>query len=146
MDKGVYCLVFRNAACTIEVGKLGRRDFAPGWHVYVGSALGAGGLKRAGRHARLARTKDRAPKWHVDYLLLSPHFSLHTIYCAPTDETAECAVARGLGGPSVPGFGCSDCRCSSHLFFRPRDPGGEIAGVLAGLGLGCHCRAVAPDP
>jgi len=142
MDKGVYCLVFRNGGCSIEVGRLGRRDFAPGWHVYVGSALGPGGLKRACRHARLARTRDRAPKWHVDYLLLSPCFSLEAVYCASTDESAECAVARGLDGPSIRGFGCSDCRCGSHLFFRPHDPGEEITGVLAVLGLAVHRHTV----
>jgi Uri superfamily endonuclease len=141
MDRGVYCLVLRNDGCSLEIGKLGMREFATGWHVYVGSALGPGGLARARRHARLAQNRDRAPKWHIDYLLLSPRFSLEAIYCAPTDEPAECAVARGLGGPSVPGFGCSDCRCASHLFFRPGDPGGEIAGVFAGLGLACHRHA-----
>lgn len=146
MDRGVYCLVFCNAGCSIEVGRLGRCEFAHGWHVYVGSALGPGGLKRACRHARLAHNRDRPPTWHVDYLLLSPHFSLRAIYCAPTGDPVECAVARGLGGLSVPGFGCSDCRCSSHLFSRSRDPGEEICRVLGGLGLECLLYAIAPDP
>lgn len=146
MDKGVYCLVLRNEGCSLDIGRLGRRNFAPGWHVYVGSALGPGGLKRAMRHARLAAARDRAPKWHIDYLLLSPFFSLEAIYCAPTHEPAECAIARALGGASVSGFGCSDCRCASHLFFRPADPGGEIAVVLAGMGLACRRHAVAPRP
>jgi Uri superfamily endonuclease len=146
MYKGVYCLVLRNGSCALEIGRLGRRYFAPGWHVYVGSALGPGGLKRALRHARLAQNRDRTPKWHIDYLLLSPRFSLEAIYCAPTDDPAECAVARGLGGPSVPGFGCSDCRCTSHLFFRSGDPGEEICRVLTRLDLPCHCHAIAPDP
>ncbi|MDG6256528.1 MAG: GIY-YIG nuclease family protein [Methanomicrobiaceae archaeon] len=147
MDKGVYCLVLQNCACNIEIGRLGRRDFTPGWHVYVGSALGPGGLKRACRHVRLARTRDRAPKWHIDYLLVSPCFSLGALYCAPTGDAAECAVARGLGGACVPGFGCSDCRCGSHLFSRSCDPGGEIEAVLAGLGLECLRHAPqAHDP
>ncbi|HDR72591.1 MAG TPA: DUF123 domain-containing protein [Methanoculleus sp.] len=141
MDKGVYCLALRNCACSIDIGRLGRFAFAPGWHVYVGSALGPGGLKRACRHARLARMRDRAPKWHIDYLLLSPCFSLEAIYCAPTGEPVECAVARGLGGACVPGFGCSDCGCGSHLFSRSRDPGDEIEAALAGLGLECRRHA-----
>jgi len=39
----------------------------------------------------------------------------------------ECALAEELGHLAenrVAGFGCSDCRCPSHLFRFPRDPMG----------------------
>lgn len=62
MDKGVYCLVFHNPACTVRIGALGEIAFRKGWHIYVGSALGSGGLKRLGRHIALAADKDKRPK------------------------------------------------------------------------------------
>jgi Uri superfamily endonuclease len=127
MDKGIYCLVFRNPSCTLEIGSLGSVHFRDGWHVYVGSALGPGGLKRAVRHIRLFREKDRPPRWHVDRLLLSGEFSLEAVVCAPADRPAECAVAGAFGWQCVPGFGSSDCRCPSHLFFCTRPP---VAAIL----------------
>ena len=38
---------------------------------------------------------------------------------APTQERLECELARRLEEVfrSFPGFGSSDCRCPSHLFF-----------------------------
>ena len=48
---------------TICVGRLGTFDVRPGFYVYVGSALGPGGLAaRIGRHAR----QEKAFRWHVD--------------------------------------------------------------------------------
>jgi Uri superfamily endonuclease len=138
MDKGIYCLVFANRAREIRVGSLGARAFADGWHVYVGSALGSGGLARAERHVRLHRQRDRQPRWHVDYLLLDPGFSLTAVVSAPTDAPLECDLARAIGGEAVPGFGCSDCSCTSHLFFRPEDPIGELIAAFRSLGLSCR--------
>lgn len=135
MDKGIYCLVFRNPACTVRVGALGEIGFRAGWHVYVGSALGSGGLARLGRHVALSRTKDKHPKWHVDYLSTDPRFSLRYTVHAVTAERLECRLADALGEPYVPAFGCSDCTCPSHLFFRPQDPGGEIRQAFQSLGL-----------
>ncbi|KUG20008.1 MAG: GIY-YIG nuclease family protein [Methanomicrobiaceae archaeon] len=138
MDKGVYCLIFQNRARTIRIGQLGTREFAAGWHLYVGSARGSGGLARAERHIRLFFKRDRPPRWHVDYLLLDPGFSLRAIAASPTTRDLECDLARALGGASVPGFGCSDCSCPSHLFFRPEEP---AAAVMAGfLAVGLHAR------
>ncbi|MDD1686175.1 GIY-YIG nuclease family protein [Methanoregula sp.] len=135
MDKGIYCLVFWNPACTIKVGALGPVTFREGWHIYVGSALGSGGLARLGRHVSLSRAKDRTPKWHVDYLSTSPRCSLLYTVHAVTEERLECRLAGALGDPSVPSFGCSDCRCNSHLFWREIDPHREITEAFRSLGL-----------
>lgn len=135
MDKGIYCLVFRNPRCTVRVGARGEIVFREGWHVYVGSALGSGGLKRLDRHIALARERDRAPKWHVDYLLTNPAFSLQYAVCACTHKPLECPLARALGEPCVPAFGCSDCTCTSHLFYREHDPGDEIMTAFTGFWL-----------
>jgi Uri superfamily endonuclease len=135
MDKGCYCLVFESPACTIGIGALGPVHFPAGWHIYTGSALGSGGLARLSRHIALSREKDRTPRWHVDYLSTSSRFRLRYTIHAVTEERFECRLADALGGPGVPGFGCSDCRCPSHLIYRGRDPHDEIAGIFTGFGL-----------
>lgn len=135
MDKGIYCLVFRNPACTVRVGALGSIAFQGGWHVYVGSALGSGGLLRLGRHVALSRAKDKKPKWHVDYLSTDQRFALRYTVHAVTNGRLECRLAEALGEPYVPAFGCSDCTCPSHLFYRLRDPQDEITRAFRLLGL-----------
>jgi Uri superfamily endonuclease len=126
MDKGIYCLVFRNPACTVRIGALGETDFRKGWHIYVGSALGSGGLVRLDRHITLSQNKDKQPKWHVDYLSIHHAFRMRYAVFAVTTQQLECRVAGALGGAEVSGFGCSDCDCTSHLFYRERDPEIEI--------------------
>ena len=135
MDKGIYCLVFHNPSCTVRVGALGDIAFLPGWHTYVGSALGCGGLARLERHIALSQNKNRHPKWHVDWISTSPAFSLRTTVSAVTGDRLECRLAEALGGESVPGFGASDCSCSSHLFYRRRNPVKEIHAAFRFRGL-----------
>jgi Uri superfamily endonuclease len=135
MPKGIYCLVLRNPGCTARVGALGPVAFREGWHCYVGSALGSGGLSRLDRHIALAAGRDRRPKWHIDYLLTDDRFTLRYAVYAHTTERLECLLARALGEPDVMAFGCSDCRCPSHLFFRTVDPEGEITSAFEGLRL-----------
>lgn len=138
MDKGIYCLVFENPSCSVRVGALGEIAFRRGWHIYVGSALGSGGLARLDRHIALSRNKDRRPKWHVDYLSASQSFCLRSSVHAITEERLECRLAEALGGENVPGFGCSDCDCPSHLFYRRRNPVKETEAAIRSLGLtGC---------
>lgn len=126
MDKGIYCLVFKTPGCTIRVGALGALLFQAGWYIYVGSALGSGGLQRLGRHISLARLLDKQPTWHVDYLLTSPEFSLVYAVCAITTDRMECRIAGELNRDSIQKFGCSDCSCLSHLLYRKTDPRQEI--------------------
>lgn len=135
MDKGIYCLVFKNPACTAGIGALGDLAFQKGWHIYTGSALGSGGLARLIRHVELSQAKDRTPKWHVDYLSVSPSFSLAYTVHAVTEERLECRLAETIGEPSIPGFGCSDCDCPSHLFYRKGDPHDEVVAAFNSLGL-----------
>jgi Uri superfamily endonuclease len=134
-EKGVYCLVFENRGCVIEVGKKGVFSFPEGFHIYVGSALGSGGMKRVKRHVDLSLKGDKNPRWHVDYLHLDSSFRLSWAVCASTSARLECELARRLGGELAPGFGCTDCACSSHLFYRKENPLSEIKGVFEALGL-----------
>jgi len=142
MDKGVYALVLENPDCVVRVGARGAREFSAGRHVYVGSARGSGGLARADRHVRLARERDRPPRWHIDYLLLDPRFTLAAVVTAATDRDCECDLARAIGRSSVPGFGCSDCACPSHLFYRPDDPVPEVFAAFRGLGLDARITSI----
>ena len=135
MDKGIYCLVLRNPECTVDVGALGAQAFAAGFHVYVGSAQGSGGLQRVRRHILLAQDRDRRPKWHIDYLLTNNNFSLTSVICARTEQKFECRLAGTLPGSPVPHFGCSDCSCSSHLFHNHDNPRDGIRIVFRKLGL-----------
>jgi len=137
MDKGIYCLVLENPACTVRVGALKEIPFAAGRHCYVGSALGPGGLVRLNRHLKLAADKDKKPKWHIDYLLTDRKFFVAYAISAPTTDPLECRLAEVLarGGAGVPRFGCCDCDCPSHLFYRARDPKAEIVSAFTGLGL-----------
>jgi Uri superfamily endonuclease len=133
--KGVYCLIFKNQTCKIEVGKKGEFSFDSGFHIYVGSALGSGGLKRVTRHIKISRNKDRNPRWHVDYLHLNPAFRLVSVVYAFTSERLECTLARRIGGNFVYDFGCTDCKCNSHLFYRTTNPLLEINEAFESLGL-----------
>ncbi|MDD2472729.1 MULTISPECIES: GIY-YIG nuclease family protein [unclassified Methanoculleus] len=135
MDKGVYALILENPRCEVRIGAPGTREFSEGRHIYVGSAQGSGGLARVNRHVNLAFLRDRQPRWHIDRLLLDPRFTLAAAVTAVTDRDCECDLARAVGGSFVPGFGCSDCTCPSHLFYRPGDPVREVLAAFRGLGL-----------
>ncbi|WP_292519285.1 DUF123 domain-containing protein [Methanoculleus sp.] len=142
MDKGVYALILENPDCQVRIGALGAREFARGRHIYVGSARGSGGLIRVMRHIRLAQKRDRSPRWHIDHLLLSPRFTLAAAVTAATERDCECDLARALGRASVPDFGCSDCACSSHLFYRPGDPVPEILAAFRSLDLDARITSI----
>ena len=116
--KGVYILKLEMDKDTvIRVGKLGIIRFKKGYYAYIGSALGPGGFKRVTRHFNVASGKNMTRKWHIDYLL--PHSKVVSAVLMPTEDSIECSVAKAVGElcVGIPGFGCSDCSCSSHLFF-----------------------------
>jgi Uri superfamily endonuclease len=146
MDKGIYCLVFKNPGCTVRVGALGVPVFRAGWHIYVGSAQGSGGLQRLDRHISLAHLREKRPTWHVDYLLTSPFFSFEYAVCAVTTDRLECRIARELNEDCVPKFGCSDCSCISHLLYRQVDPGQEILDTFRELQLEPVIKTIFNNP
>jgi Uri superfamily endonuclease len=145
MDKGIYCLVFSNPSCTVRFGALGEVAFRKGWHIYVGSALGSGGLARLERHIALSRNKNKQPKWHVDWLSTNPLFSLRYTIHAVTGERLECRLAGALGGEKIPRFGSGDCTCSSHLFYRRRNPVEEGEAAFRSLGF-TPCTKILMNP
>ncbi|MEE4604421.1 MAG: GIY-YIG nuclease family protein [Desulfobacteraceae bacterium] len=101
----------------LVIGKLGILNLQPGYYVYVGSAFGPGGLKaRIGHH----RKTFSRPHWHIDYLseYLSPVEVWYTFDAAHREDHWS-QVLAGIRGASIPlpGFGSTDCRCMSHLYF-----------------------------
>lgn len=136
MHKGIYCLVLQNVDCTVKVGALGLLPFASGWHVYTGSAQGPGGLARVSRHIRVKQEGVRSPRWHIDYLLMNPAFKLVSAACGPTmDHADECRISGLLTGIPVPGFGCSDCSCRSHLGYFKTNPEKTIKSAFFRTGI-----------
>jgi len=111
--KGSYVLLIKLAEPqVISVGGLNDVHFRGGYYAYVGSAMG-GIETRLSHHLR----RSGKPHWHIDYLL--QRASIIDIDMCETEDRAECKIARVLGSQfdSIPGFGSSDCRCQSHLFF-----------------------------
>ncbi len=91
------------------VGSLGEIDFKKGWYYYVGSARS--GVHRIRRHF----TGKKRIRWHIDYI----SSKMHVLGAVMVGE-GECNVARKFENfERVKGFGCSDCRCESHLFYSP---------------------------
>ena len=120
--KGIYVLILRlHIDLDITIGKLGIINFKSGYYYYIGSALGTGGFKRVTRHFNVVSGKNLTRKWHIDYLL--PHSDVICALLLPTNESLECRVAEELKRYSdiIPGFGCSDCTCKTHLFFSDMD-------------------------
>lgn len=116
--KGIYVLILRlDKEKEIHVGKLGKFRFRKGHYAYIGSALGTGGFKRVTRHFNVASGKNMTRKWHIDFLL--PHSEVVCAVLIPADGSIECSMAKAVGefSAAIPGFGCSDCSCNSHLFF-----------------------------
>jgi len=112
--KGIYVLIIKLSKNTsVEVGALGKLAFDGGLYAYVGSAQNNLQL-RVERHKR----KNKRLFWHIDYLLNDKAATVTDVLYAQDDKTKECQIAAKLAEKSVPikGFGCSDCRCTSHLF------------------------------
>ena len=121
-DPGIYTLILRlPRAEQIAVGSLGGTHFPKGFYSYTGSARGPGGLKRLDRHAAVMAGRSRTRRWHIDYLLPRCHWLQPVV--TRTDLDLECPIARSIGQrlDPVPRFGCSDCRCASHLHYSEKE-------------------------
>jgi len=112
MKGGYILLIELPEERDIRVGKLGLLNFPSGFYAYTGSALN-------GLESRVARHLKRKKKlhWHIDYLL--EEASTREVAFSQGKERAECIFAQTLSREfsSVPGFGSSDCKCSSHLYY-----------------------------
>ena len=118
-DNGCYIVILHLEKKTeITVGELGNISFRKGYYLYAGSAR-KGLTKRLERHQRSRKNLF----WHIDYL--REQASFYKELPVRTSEDIECALADDLQKItdwSIPGFGCSDCSCKSHLFGMDKDP------------------------
>ena len=114
--RGTYTLLVHiRSATAVQVGRLGTVHLQPGYYIYVGSALGPGGLpSRVHRHLR--PNKEKRPHWHID--ALTALGVIEEVWWVESGTRQECALASVLtkvGKLAVAGFGASDCRCPGHL-------------------------------
>ena len=105
------------------------RNFPGGTYCYVGSAMG--GLdQRVSRHI----SREKKVRWHIDRLTLAADSV--DAYVSYPDFIGECTLASMAEAcgmvPFADGFGCSDCRCRTHLFRADPD---SIARLIREAGL-----------
>ena len=115
--KGSYIVVIElTTDKKINVGKLGKICFKPGLYFYVGSALN-GLEQRINRHIR----NEKKVHWHIDYLL--EYGKIIEVYYKEGTSKDECKISRNLAEvfQSIQEFGCSDCKCSSHLYYGSKN-------------------------
>jgi Uri superfamily endonuclease len=113
--KGSYILLIAlPKEQTITIGSLKAVHFSGGYYAYVGSAMG--GIKSRLSHHLKGSKKHH---WHIDYFLEKAY--LNGIILCQSQTKVECTIAQALTHQfdCVPGFGSSDCKCNSHLFFAP---------------------------
>jgi sugar fermentation stimulation protein A len=119
-DQGNYLILLKiPKPQEVKVGALGTLRIPPGWYVYAGSARKYLS-RRINRHLRKTR---KTRHWHIDYL--TPYSETLSALPIRSYRNLECDLAQSLaaaGGQALPGFGCSDCRCGSHLFYFPDPP------------------------
>ena len=124
-SKGTYLLFLSNTKSQkINIGKQGGFLFTSGLMVYVGSALGAGGLRgRISHHLKI----NRKCHWHIDYLLQKMPVGQIIYTENPSRLEHEWAMLlQRIPELNIPmkRFGASDCQCASHLFHIPYKYGG----------------------
>jgi Uri superfamily endonuclease len=120
--KGTYCLIISmKKSEKLDIGHLhNMHKYRKGYYVYIGSAMNSL-VPRLNRHL----SDEKKMHWHIDYLLKSPDCHIRDILFNISDKKIECDLAEIISkdGEEIPGFGCSDCSCSSHLIYfkRKRD-------------------------
>ena len=124
--KGTYVLAMQCChPVELGAGSLGLVSLKRGWYLYVGSALGPGGLRaRCGRHLR----QDKSRRCHLDYLRneLYPREiwyhqgggRLEHDWALALSALEGCAIGHAR-------FGASDCECPTHLWYFGRRPAFE---------------------
>ncbi|MDP6225966.1 MAG: GIY-YIG nuclease family protein [Anaerolineales bacterium] len=136
-SSGTYALLLAlPQSVQLRIGALGECRFDTGWYVYLGSALGPGGLAaRVGRHIGAQGRRH----WHIDHLTRVA--DVVRVGWLMDGQRRECSWAQAVGGwpgarLALARFGASDCRCNAHLwaFYEQPDlarlPGGGTIALL----------------
>ena len=130
---GTYILILRSdITASVEIGRWGQLQLCPGYYAYIGSAFGSGGLRaRVSRHCGSAKKMH----WHIDYL--RRHTRLVSVWYSHSGSRLEHEwaglLSRTADAQPVAGFGCSDCACSSHLFYSAGMPDPKAFADQAGV-------------
>ena len=110
MRPGTYALFLRfDTPRKVTAGALGILE-VHGEYCYIGSAMN--GLdQRISRHL----SKEKKIHWHIDHLttcanVIEAYESSSKDECGLRKRAQECGMI-----PAFKGFGCSDCRCDTHL-------------------------------
>lgn len=106
----------------IRIGKLGEIEFKKGYYCYVGSALGKSiNLEnRIRRYEKLNKERSGNIHWHIDYFLVNPNVEIVQINKINSDQKIECKISKSfekVAEDFIHYFGCSDCKCKSHLYY-----------------------------
>ncbi len=129
-DPGTYALILQShSPQSIQVGRWGGLELQPGYYIYVGSAFGPGGVRaRVSRHLR----RDKRKHWHIDYL--RDYMNPLEVWVSYEVDHLEHEWAGVLIEMSemipIQGFGCSDCKCYTHLFFTLGMPKSDQLGKV----------------
>lgn len=128
---GTYVLILHAARRAVVTFRRGSSIATrPGYYTYVGSAFGPGGIRaRVSRHART----DKRRHWHIDHLTAVTQVTGAMIsYACSRYEHGWAAYLEDMTAlEAVAGFGCTDCRCHSHLYYTADDA--RLALALQGL-------------
>lgn len=115
MGGGSYTLLIEmEERKEMVIGALGKTSLREGFYAYNGSALGPGGFKRVDRHRKVSNRGGKN-HWHIDYLLSVKASSIYEVF-KTYGADIECSLSLP-NADEIPGFGCSDCSCDSHLFY-----------------------------
>ncbi|WP_324736155.1 DUF123 domain-containing protein [Thermococcus sp. SY098] len=128
--RGSYFLVVKVERDIIVRTKRKEFPLKAGYYVYVGSAMNSL-EKRVERHFR----KDKNLHWHVDFLLKESE--LLRAYLIPSDAKIEEKLSMEVSkfGKPIKGFGASDLRIGSNLYYFKDEPDKILTSILRKLGL-----------
>jgi len=118
-DSGSYFLILKlEKDAHIEIGGIGNIFFKSGYYAYVGS-----GKKFLSRRVERHKRVRKKLFWHIDYF--RTHCEYVTSFIIRTSQDIECLLSEELKKISnwqIQNFGCSDCKCNSHLYGFSENP------------------------
>jgi Uri superfamily endonuclease len=116
--KGSYILIIKSKKnFKIKIGKIGEVYFKKGYYLYIGSS-------KKTYKSRILRylNKIKRKHWHIDYLIINKNIIIIGFILLLNKN--ECDISNTLYNNKfkyINKFGCSDCKCKSHLYYVGRD-------------------------